>query len=320
MTGILNITNGDSAVAIMQQAGIPGEILPWRDVLHDGPVPGDLSLEALSEIRTDFIASRGWGQRDEIARSFLERDETLKAHVTYHKVVLWFEHDLYDQLQILQILNWFQDFKFGETHLSMICVDRYLGMMTADEMAAIQDYEQAVSLEQLSLACLAWNAFTSDTPLSWFNLLNANTTCLPFLGGAVSRLLEEYPGQQNGLSRTAQKALEIVSTGINQPVRVFAACQQSEERKFMGDSSFWVVLNEMIAASPALLRLNKGKEVDRSIIHEQQLTITAAGGEVLSGQRNYLDCIKLDRWIGGVHLTDKNSWVWDASYQSIGKQ
>ncbi len=44
MESILNITNGDSAVELMRKAGISGEYLPWRDVLHDGPVPAGLSL------------------------------------------------------------------------------------------------------------------------------------------------------------------------------------------------------------------------------------------------------------------------------------
>ncbi len=46
----LIITNGDSSVSIMQEAGVAGHILPWRDILHDGPVPGDLNLEQLAEV------------------------------------------------------------------------------------------------------------------------------------------------------------------------------------------------------------------------------------------------------------------------------
>ena len=38
----LIITNGDDAVARMREAGIRGEILPWRDILHEGPVPPSL--------------------------------------------------------------------------------------------------------------------------------------------------------------------------------------------------------------------------------------------------------------------------------------
>ncbi|MFT5259965.1 MAG: hypothetical protein ACI9J2_001341 [Saprospiraceae bacterium] len=39
MKKIFNITNGDSAVNLMREGALPGVYLPWRDVLHDGPVP-----------------------------------------------------------------------------------------------------------------------------------------------------------------------------------------------------------------------------------------------------------------------------------------
>ena len=35
----LIVTNGDSAAERLREAGIKGHIIPWRDMLHDGPVP-----------------------------------------------------------------------------------------------------------------------------------------------------------------------------------------------------------------------------------------------------------------------------------------
>ena len=49
MKRVLNITNGDSAVEIMREAGIEGDFLPWRDVLHVEPVPARLSFADLSK-------------------------------------------------------------------------------------------------------------------------------------------------------------------------------------------------------------------------------------------------------------------------------
>jgi hypothetical protein len=47
---MLILTNGDSATGAIRAAGIAGEILPWRDVLHDGPVPTGLELDDLSGV------------------------------------------------------------------------------------------------------------------------------------------------------------------------------------------------------------------------------------------------------------------------------
>jgi hypothetical protein len=230
MDDILNITNGDSAAAIMKKAGIPGVLLPWRDVLHDGPVPPGLSLEALSQIRAEFIIGNNWGDAEAIRKDFIERDNTLKSCTQYAKTILWFEHDLYDQLQILQILDWFHHHGTDGMELSMICIDRYLGMMTPDEMKTLPAYEQPVTKAQLRLASTAWAAYRSATPEKWAGLLQTDTSVLPFLQGAVLRQLEEYPDCSTGLSRTARQALQIILDGEQRPGRVFGRCWHPRHR------------------------------------------------------------------------------------------
>ena len=40
----------DAAVERLRAGGMTGDILPWRDVLHDGPVPEDVELGATTTI------------------------------------------------------------------------------------------------------------------------------------------------------------------------------------------------------------------------------------------------------------------------------
>lgn len=319
MDAILNITNGDSAVTLMKEVGIPGRILPWRDVLHDGPVPDDLSLEKLSEVRVQYLAGQGWGEPGAIRRTFTKRDKELQAYHYYEKVLLWFEHDLYDQLQILQILDWFADNYQGNTKLAIICTEQYLGMATHEQLKALFAFEEEVTEKHLMLAKKAWSAFRSRTPEKWQQLLNEDTSALPFLSGAVQRLLEEYPDCQNGLSRTAQKALEIISRGEKRPGRIFGCYQETEERRFMGDTSFWVILHQLLESRPALIKLPPGKQLTLSTTFDQELSITTAGEEVLAGKRNWLEMVAIDRWIGGVHLTHNNVWCWTPKSRIINK-
>jgi len=319
MERILNITNGDSAVNIMKQAGIPGTFLPWRDILHDGPVPAGLSLEELSMVRASFIANRGWGASEAVVQDFRERDIVLKSYVQYEKVILWFEHDLYDQLQILQILDWYHQHQPIKPELVMICVDQYLGMLSPEQMATLNRYEQAVLEEQLELASKAWAAYRSATPEKWCALLQSDTRALPYLDGAIARQLQEYPDCRTGLSRTARQALTLIAHGEKRPGRVFGLYQQTEERRFLGDASFWVMLHELLESSPPLLKLAEGKALSLPASPDQALTITTAGEEVLAGKRNWLDNLVLDRWMGGVHLTSSNSWCWNPVTASLSK-
>lgn len=320
MSSVLNITNGDSAVEVMEKANIPGAFLPWRDVLHDGPVPEHVSLEALSEIRAQFIIDRGWGTPEDIKRHFIERDNALVSFEEYEKVILWFEHDLYDQLQILQILDWFHQNRPIDTELTIICVDQYLGTLSPEQMLALFQHEEPVTEKHLELSGRAWAAFRSGSPEKWCALLKEDSTALPFLEGAVIRLLEEYPACTDGLSRTARQALKIVLQGEKRPGRLFGRYQASEERRFLGDAGFREILRELLDSSPPLLALPDGGELTLSAGSGQELTITPAGREALSGKRNWLDMVELDRWIGGVHLTADNIWCWDAASGSVVKR
>ncbi|VAW69979.1 hypothetical protein MNBD_GAMMA09-1706 [hydrothermal vent metagenome] len=322
MDNILNITNGDCAVAVMRKANIPGVFLPWRDVLHDGPVPGHVSLEALSRVRAEFISSRGWGELGDIDKEFIERDNSLKSFEKYEKVILWFEHDLYDQLQILQILDWFYKHNNHKNNLSIICADKYLGQLPTDEMRGMLSYEEPVTDRHLSLSHMAWSAYCASSPQQWNELLRTDTCVLPFLKAAVLRQLEEFPSKFNGLSRTAQQLLEIISEGEIGAWKAFALNQGAEDRVFLGDSSFWAILQSMLNSKAVLLDASKGG-ISQAINAETAkgciLSITPTGEDVLSGKRNWLDITPPDYWLGGVHMQADNIWCWNSELCKIEK-
>ncbi|MEE9491779.1 MAG: DUF1835 domain-containing protein [Gammaproteobacteria bacterium] len=318
---ILNITNGDCAVEIMKKAGITGDFLPWRDVLHEGPVTAEKSIQALSQLRIQYITEQGWGKEQDIRNSFIQRDECIESFQSYKKVILWFEHDLYDQLQLLQILDWFSEHRDSPTKLTLICTEQYLGRVSAEEMQQLFHYESPVTDQQFSLARKAWAAFCSPDPTALNTLRSIDTSALPFLQGAVLRLLEEYPDCSTGLSRSARQALEIIAEKEIQPGRLFGRSQQLEERIFMGDSSFWNILQALLELEPALLEMNDNKPLSLPVNSNQWIRITETGKDVLSGKKNWLASQHNNgRWIGGVHLQAENSWCWDARRQTLRHQ
>src|SRR5918911_4354026 len=137
---MLHLTNGDSAAGTLAETGIEGRVLPWRDVLHEGPVP-DLPAGELRGVRAQFIAARGWAPLDAAEADMRERDAALAAALVSEPVVLWFEHDLYDQLQLIQVLSRVPD----SAEVSGILVDRFLGALPADELAALWPARRPVS-------------------------------------------------------------------------------------------------------------------------------------------------------------------------------
>ena len=56
---MLHLTNGDSTAGLLHRIGITGSVIAWRDILHEGPTPAGLALEAMSDVRARFLASIG---------------------------------------------------------------------------------------------------------------------------------------------------------------------------------------------------------------------------------------------------------------------
>ena len=98
---VLHITNGAAVAADLRSLG---EVLTWDDVLHEGPVPA-LEPAALREVRARFLADAGFTDLAQARARLAARDERLDAVDFSTRIVLWFEDDLYDQLQLLQILD-----------------------------------------------------------------------------------------------------------------------------------------------------------------------------------------------------------------------
>ena len=192
---LLHITNGESVIHSFRQVQLEGDYLSWADLLYEGPVPQP-TLDELSPTRARFIADMGWQGFEEALARLSRRDETLRSFRRYDEVVLWFEHDLTDQLQLIQILDWFEGRALGATHLSLINVDGYpgvvpfhgLGQLTGKQLVELLPTRKPVSAQQLSIGRDAWRAFCCPEPSALLNLLNRDVSALSFLGRALRRL------------------------------------------------------------------------------------------------------------------------------------
>lgn len=325
---MLHVTNGDATATKMRESGIGGTVLPWRDVLHEGPVPAGMSLTDLSRRRARFIADAGWAGEAETRRSFGERDAALGRFRDHEAVLLWFEHDLYDQLQLIQILDWFADQERGQTPLGLICVDavpgylrfRGLGELRPSDLASLVEAQQPVGAAHFALAKDAWRAFRSPDPRAIESVLADGTAALPFLAGALVRHLEQFPAVGDGLSRTERQVLDLVAADVRAPVRLFEAAQDLEERPFMGDTVFWTHLARLTDGPMPLLDRAGLAQVeptpDGGREEAQHLTMTATGAAVRAGIHDWQRSSDDVRWLGGVRLQD-DPWRWDRQRQRL---
>jgi len=322
----LHVANGSSTTRTIAEAGIPGLLSIWADPLHDGPVPGDLTDDALLEVRARFLGApaenvgidpveglKAW-------RQIIERDDA------YDELVLWFEHDLFDQLNLIQLLSWIHRRLPSSKAVSLVCIGSYpgrpdfkgLGELTTAELAPLLDTRQPVTESQYVLAQRAWNAFRQATPDALDDFRRTDTSALPYLAPALVRFLQEYPWTIDGLSRTERRLLHIAEAGSITLATAFPRMHEDENAYYVTDTSLVELVETLSRTSPPLLRHSAdGASPDRWFAGS--VSITPAGRAVLRGDQDRVSlCGVADRWLGGVQLrNDAPLWRWDDTRQRV---
>jgi hypothetical protein len=228
---VLHVTNGDTVVPeLAAAAGVePAEVLVWREVLHEGPVPAGLGVDALAEVRARHLAARGWADEGAALASFRERDAGLAAHPRTAEIVLWFEDDLFDALLLAQLEDRLAGRPGPVTRVHLLHPPR------GDLRAAL------AAREPIDPDPAAFAALRSDDPRAWLGV------------PAFARLLEELPDSRTGLSRLESEILEALELGPLTPMDLFTAATASEQPPWVGDASVFALADDL---APLVTRAN----------------------------------------------------------------
>ncbi|MFB4278013.1 hypothetical protein ACBJ59_22165 [Nonomuraea sp. MTCD27] len=321
MAEALHVSNGDATD--LPGTGIARRVVFWRDVLHEGPVPA-VGPEELRRIRAAFIIGAGADDRGEARAMFAERDRTLEENRD-GEYVLWFEADLYDQLQIIQILARLAELRVPAERITLICIGEHpgiarfggLGQLTAEQLRELPATKACARLTPaaLELATRAWAAFRAPTPAGLGAIAAVRSPELRFLGEAFDRLSREYPATRDGLSLTERRVLAAVADGAPDAGTAFVRAAARETRPYLGDDWCFAMMDRMARAPVPLLDADPaGEPVDR----DTRLRLTGTGARVLAGRADHVTLNGLDRWIGGVHLRGRHvRWRWDDGTETV---
>jgi hypothetical protein len=321
MPGALHISNGEATDA--PGTGLARRVVYWRDVLHEGPVP-EVGPAELRRIRAGYLTGHESAGRAGVMRQFTERDQALAANRN-GEYVLWFEADLYDQLQLTQILARLAGLGVPAERITLICIGEHagiarfggLGELTAGQLRELPHTNACARLTPaaLELATRAWAAFRAPAPDGLGAIAAARLGELRFLGEAFDRLSREYPAARDGLSLTERRVLAAVADGAPDAGTAFVRAQARETRPYLGDTTCFARMDRMADGPHPLLQLDPpGRPAARA----SGLRLTGTGAQVLAGEADHIALNGTDRWIGGVHLHGHHvPWRWDDGTETI---
>jgi hypothetical protein len=314
----LHIRCGSDIKPVLAEAGFTGDFLEHAYPYCQGPVhDGPGALEERAKFLTDSSVDSPTPFDEMLSQC---RDDESKLQTSardYHRIVLWTEHDSYDQLALVRYLAEYATGTRPQV-LELVATSAFpgtvrflgLGQLPAEALRLLWERRKPVTPAQLAVGAEAWNALTAGDPRKLASIMKSRARRLPHLTRALHRHLQELPSLRNGLGLTQHLILQILSERHASPAKMFRLLlDEREPLPWLGDTGFQYIIESMRRAGEAVFDSVAGRRGDWE---RDELAITELGREVLTGARDWMSLRPLVRWVGGVQVGGgAPDWRWN---------
>lgn len=302
---LLQILNGDATREIFEKSGLPGQPLAWREMLSEGMTPAGCDIGRFFEKRADHLQTVYGINRETYLADIAQTRKILQQASQYEEIVLWFEFDLFCQINLIFLINYLLRLNTPMPRVSVVQPGshpdvpdfRGMGMLQPAQLPALFEKRAYLEAADWQLASAAWEAYTNNTPLALEALTGRSAPNLPFLGSALLAHLQRLPSVEDGLNNIERFFLEQLAEGPSVEHQLFEKVWKEKKVYGFGDFQLAAVLGRMTRAGTVLRT-------------EETLEITETGRQVLRGEVDYLSLADFSNaWLGGLPLHD-TPWRW----------
>jgi hypothetical protein len=321
----LHVRCGSDIKLTLEEAGFRGDFYEHSFPYLAGPVREGVGC---LEQRAHFlVASYGdsFDPRLEYERVLgdLQRgEERLLRSADYERVVIWSEHDCYDQLVLIRLLGHYATHRRPQ-RLELVNTSEFpggerfigLGQLPPEALRLLWATRERADSSALKLGLDAWRALASPDPRALATIMRGGTPALPLLAAALHRHLRELPSDVNGLSFTEQLALDLLAEREQSLEQIFVTLNQRlDPLPGQGDLEVRDRILGMESASAPVFARRSG--LDRNGKARPPwtdvLTITELGRAVWKGDVDFRSLGPAPRWVGGVEVgAGHPDWRWD---------
>jgi hypothetical protein len=271
-----------------------------------GPLSFDCTKEKWIERRALFFENKLAIPNSFFINNCEEQHRNLENISRDIEIVLWFEHDRYDQTMLMHLLYELSQNEF--TNISMVTIDRYpgitpfygLGQLSSQQLEELFiKKKQPIMPDQIEEAISGWKAYTSQNPKDIEKWLATTKQKLPFLKRALQTHLSYFPSFQTGFNEVE---LLIINFLHDQPCSFWELFRYIRERRpndGLSDFHLAALLTELMTGPSPLI------ESDQPLPNFQNPK-TNPNLQLLNGKKKF----ESDWWVGGVNLKN-NQWFLD---------
>lgn len=275
MKSLLHITNGDSFTEKLQTLPLKGDIITWREMLCEGKTLSTVGSESFWKTRFEFLNKNYKVSKSWFVEKTLKEYRSLCNHKQQDQIVLWFEYDLFCQVNMLAVLSWLKTHR-RHAEISLVCSGKEdesdklyaLNELSDEKLVSLYENRTVLSQDDIEYADYVWQLYCSDNPIRLENLTDYKNYKFDYLADAVEAHLQRFPTIKNGLNGVENHILNLAINEKPKTKREFLGKILSNQGMYgFGDSQYERMLSTMkpLFSSFSPVRLNKqGKEVMQS--------------------------------------------------------
>lgn len=298
------VLNGDATLSLLRQSKLRGGVVVCREMMSEGKVKLTKDPAVFFESRAKHLEFHYGIDKQTYYTNVVHELEKLKNSGSFDEIVLWFEADLFCQINLLFLIHYLKTNLDTLPPISLVDLPHH---REAADFPKLLEQRVLLQPADIQLALDAWDAYCANTPLALETIAHMPAGNLKHLPAAIHAHLERFPNMENGLCAIEKFFLLKLSMAQYRKYDLYIAFWDELWIYGFGDFQLDLLLQRMQQAG---------------VIEEdaQMVGITALGNEVLNNEENYLDYVPLQhRWLGGVNM-GRSSWWWDPVKDRVVKK
>ena len=216
MSSLLHITNGDIFTEKLKSLKLKGDIITWREMLCEGKTLTSVGSESFWKTRFEFLNKNYKVSKSWFIEKTLKEYRSLCNHKQQDEIVLWFDYDLFCQINMIAVLSWLKTHR-RYAHISIVCTGDTDGLSKMSHLSDLDNeqlakqYENKIALTQddIEYADYVWQLYCSDNPIRLENLSDFSEFQFDHLSGAIKSHLHRFPSIKNGLNEMENSILTL---------------------------------------------------------------------------------------------------------------
>lgn len=292
MSSLLHITNGDNLTDRLKSLQLKGDIITWREMLCEGKTLTNVGSESFWKTRFEFLNKNYKISKQWFVEKTLKEYRLLCNHKQEDQIVLWFEFDLFCQINMLAVISWLKTHR-KYAQISLVCsgdedeTDKMYGLNELSDEQLLELFEKRTVLKQddIEYADYVWQLYCSDNPIRLENLTDFKYFQFDYLSEAIKAHLKRFPTIKNGLNEIENHILQLSLDKSPKSKRELLSTVLSDQGVYgFGDTQYQRIITTL---KPLYTSFNP-------------VRLSKKGKEVLEGKTSYYSSIRdNEAYLGG---------------------